>query len=56
MATLTTPKTDPKPKKPAPPLNERIRDQLTRGVLSKKLSHEDLIGVSEHVTKLLSLV
>lgn len=54
--TMTTPKTDPKPKKAPVPIVERVRDQLTRGVLSKKLSHDDLIGISEHVTKLLTLV
>lgn len=54
--TTTTPKTDPKPKKAPVPIVERVRDQLTRGVLSKKLSHDDLIGISEHVTKLLTLV
>ena len=59
----TTVKTDtqspvkaPKVKRAPQPLATRVSDQLTKAVLSKKISKEDLSKLLAHVTKLESFV
>ena len=51
----TTPKTPKAPKTPVP-LPQKIQDQLTRAVLSKKISKDELETVQQHLTKLMALL
>ena len=46
----------PKVKRAPQPLATRVSDQLTKAVLSKKISKEDLGKLLAHVTKLESFV
>jgi hypothetical protein len=45
-----------KPKRVLAPLTARIMDQLSKAVLSKKISKDELIRLSAHITKLEAFV
>jgi hypothetical protein len=51
----TKPETTKTPKQPVP-MATKVQDQLTRAVLTKKITKEELTAISEHITKLLALV
>jgi hypothetical protein len=61
MANATKPEAQPanktaKAKRVPPPLASRVTDQLTKAVLSKKISKEELTKLVAHVTKLEAFV
>jgi len=61
MANATKPDAQPsnktaKAKRIPPPLASRVTDQLTKAVLSKKISKEELSKLVAHVTKLEAFV
>lgn len=61
MATITKPEAtgaakSEKPKRTPAPLTARISEQLSRAVLSKKITKDELIKLSAHVAKLEAFV
>ena len=54
MATTSKPQGE-KVKKPPVPVTEQVKDRLTRAVLSKKVTREELQEVADHVAKLTAL-
>ena len=53
---VQTPLKTPKAKRAPQPLATRVSDQLTKAVLGKKITKEDLGKLLAHVTKLESFV
>jgi len=59
MATTSAPKTAAKPdavKKPPVSMNDRIKNQLTQGVLRNKVTVDELSDLEQHIKKLSSIL